>query len=282
MLQTMGPNAVLTLPLGPRALRVAALVLLWVLLVVFLVLMLAARPDTVPGLWWGLFALFAVGVVLQSAAEWHAMKERKKLAQAAQEVRWIHGQGGDARIRSLLVEREKVRARLRHAMGDIVDTVREKVFDTLHNCSLLSAGEANVKAFLWDKAADTFHENSESKLNWGRDWPPVGGHMRDQRTGKMVEVRFGSTMRRLYFHLESGFLNGASYGATPRPVLEGQIQWDAVVQRNPVAWRFKALPLRLRQAEVRLANLLGCDPDDLKLVCNANAATSSILKSLPW
>eukprot|EP01063_Lacrimia_lanifica_P026811 TRINITY_DN3670_c0_g1_i1.p1 TRINITY_DN3670_c0_g1~~TRINITY_DN3670_c0_g1_i1.p1 ORF type:complete len:558 (+),score=260.47 TRINITY_DN3670_c0_g1_i1:85-1674(+) len=120
--------------------------------------------------------------------------------------------------------------------------------------------------------------------DWGGRWKKVGemmkcerGSMRDQ----MIPVQFGKNMRFLYFCLDENFLNAASYGATPRPVMEAREQWDRLIQRNPAAWRFK-VPGVMKELETKLANMIGAHPDDTKVLINANAATSTILKSLPW
>eukprot|EP01062_Namystynia_karyoxenos_P023113 TRINITY_DN1888_c1_g1_i1.p1 TRINITY_DN1888_c1_g1~~TRINITY_DN1888_c1_g1_i1.p1 ORF type:complete len:551 (+),score=190.58 TRINITY_DN1888_c1_g1_i1:70-1653(+) len=93
---------------------------------------------------------------------------------------------------------------------------------------------------------------------------------------------FGAQMRQKHFDLTPYYLNSASYGATPRPVQEARRRYDQQAQQNPVLWRLRELPQRLKEAESMLARVLRCDPTNLRFIMNCNAATSSVLKALPW
>ena len=100
---------------------------------------------------------------------------------------------------------------------------------------------------------------------------------------EIKEKDFGPTMRQWHFtNVPRGHLSGVSMGATPDAVREARVRWDQANQRDPVLFRFKTLPLRLRQAEHQVASVLGVDPNDLKFCLNADQAISSVLKSLPW
>jgi isopenicillin-N epimerase len=94
----------------------------------------------------------------------------------------------------------------------------------------------------------------------------------------------GARMKAEQFALlpQQTFLNAGSYGATPRVVLDARLEWEACEMVGPWAWRVSTLPLRLRQVQNRLAEFVGAHPADLQLMVNANAGTSTILKSLPW
>lgn len=97
-------------------------------------------------------------------------------------------------------------------------------------------------------------------------------------------VPFGAAMKRTHFELIHNhvFLNTGSYGATPRVVLQARANWERCEMHDPIAWRQQVLPFRLRQVQNRLAQFVHCHPADLVLMVNANTATSTVLKSLPW
>ncbi|KAJ9450691.1 putative L-cysteine desulfhydrase 1 [Diplonema papillatum] len=187
------------------------------------------------------------------------------------------------RVRALVALKGAYHAQVRKSMEDIVDTAPERLLNKIHSNSTLNKAEAFGKALVYDKGADTIGA-LESNIHWGSKWKPLGQTMEvpDSNPPSELTVEFGKNMRLLYFELSENYLNAASYGATPRPVMEARAQWDKANQRNPVLWRFKMLPLRLRQAEQRLAAAIGADPSDTKIVLNANAATSGVLKALPW
>eukprot|EP01065_Artemidia_motanka_P022580 TRINITY_DN2677_c0_g1_i1.p1 TRINITY_DN2677_c0_g1~~TRINITY_DN2677_c0_g1_i1.p1 ORF type:complete len:452 (+),score=125.70 TRINITY_DN2677_c0_g1_i1:63-1358(+) len=273
-------TAGLTLPIGPSMLRYCALASIWLCCAGWLALIIVLGPDY-PGLWWSAWAVLFVACCAQTLAESRARKLHKKLHRAATDR---VGRAGKLRLQPLIEEKEFHRARTRHAMTDVVNTVREHLADCLHNWDNHVEG---IKAECYDTAADTLYEDNDH-VDWGGAWKRIGQTMqvpeRNRSPGApdRLQVLFGDNMRRLYFAVGPGFLNGASYGATPLPVLSAQRHWMDQAQRNPVEWRFKSLPFRLKQAEALLAHFLRSDPEDTKLLPNANAATSAILKSLPW
>jgi len=81
---------------------------------------------------------------------------------------------------------------------------------------------------------------------------------------------------------EQIFLNAGSYGATPRVVLDARVEWEACEIISPWSFRVSTVPLRMRQIQNRLSEFVGAHPGDLQMLVNANAATSTILKSMPW
>jgi len=107
----------------------------------------------------------------------------------------------------------------------------------------------------------------EVAIDWGRDWRRVG---------------FGRPLREEFFHLRNVFLNSASYGATPKPVLEARRRWEELAEADPYRWQWEILPNRLNEALNRLAAELGANPQDMQFIINANTATSTVFKSLPW
>jgi isopenicillin-N epimerase len=76
------------------------------------------------------------------------------------------------------------------------------------------------------------------------------------------------------------FLNHGSYGATPRPVQAAQQRWRDRMEAEPVRFFSHDLEPALDAARAALAAFLGCEPQDLALVPNATAGTSSVLRSL--
>eukprot|EP01059_Diplonema_ambulator_P007332 TRINITY_DN16802_c0_g1_i1.p1 TRINITY_DN16802_c0_g1~~TRINITY_DN16802_c0_g1_i1.p1 ORF type:complete len:681 (+),score=58.62 TRINITY_DN16802_c0_g1_i1:77-2119(+) len=266
--------ATILLPLGPAPLRYFAVVLAWAA-AIFLLICMTKPPESYTEGFWAATIISLTAATFLTCSELGAAKQTKKL----KKLSYQHADG--KRVGRLLLLKEQTRARTRHAMNDIVNTLKEKAFNVLHNNELLSKTESCTKGCLSNNTADVILSGSESVIEWGSRWKRLNATMHDSH-GDGLTVRFGVNMRKLYFYLEPGYLNGASYGATPKPVLEGQREWAVIAQRNPASWRFKALPLRLRQIEARLANMFSADPDDLTLLVNANAATSTILKSLPW
>lgn len=78
------------------------------------------------------------------------------------------------------------------------------------------------------------------------------------------------------------FLNHGSYGACPRPVFATYQEWQARLERQPVAF-MNPRHLADRFAEVRtaLGEALGAAADDLVSVPNATAGLNIIARSLP-
>eukprot|EP00754_Rhynchopus_humris_P022381 Rhum_TRINITY_DN14788_c34_g1::Rhum_TRINITY_DN14788_c34_g1_i1::g.119271::m.119271 len=187
------------------------------------------------------------------------------------------------RTKELILQKAKFHAQQRKAMVDIVDTRTERLASMIHGNKIGNVLESKMKAGVLS-AAERVAGILESNMLWGQVWKARGQKMLCTRVDppREIQVEFGRSLRLLYFELEENFLNAASYGATPRPVMDARTQWDLLNQQNPVKFRFKTLPLRLLEVERRLAAEFNADPTDLKLVMNANAATSSILKGLPW
>eukprot|EP01006_Ploeotia_vitrea_P030285 TRINITY_DN62743_c0_g1_i1.p1 TRINITY_DN62743_c0_g1~~TRINITY_DN62743_c0_g1_i1.p1 ORF type:complete len:616 (+),score=50.64 TRINITY_DN62743_c0_g1_i1:61-1908(+) len=97
-------------------------------------------------------------------------------------------------------------------------------------------------------------------------------------------VEFGQEMKDVHFKLDENrlFLNAASYGATPKVVCEARRQWEEIVQSDPVVFQLQYLIPLLKQCVQQLSKLIHSDPNNTVLLVNANAATSTVLKSLPW
>ena len=78
------------------------------------------------------------------------------------------------------------------------------------------------------------------------------------------------------------FLNHGSYGACPQPVFAAYQDWQARLERQPVAF-MNPRHLAILFAEVRhdLAAELGAQADDLVRVTNATAGLNIVARSLP-
>ena len=246
----------------------------------FLLLMILVPPSEDTKIWWGACIVFCGATVFQVLLFLNNDRLARKLNQT-----YI----GGGRLPELMkgeelaevLKRAEQKVTQRHAMFDIVNTLRERIVDTWHNSPIITSIENCYKAAGFNKAADIIHDKSESEIDWYGKWLPLHEEMKT-KDGKILKVEFGSNMRKLYFHLGAGYLNGAMYGATPRPILHGKRQWVESFQNNPVEFRFKALSLRIRQTATEVAQFLGADPDDTVLLTNQDTAFSSIIKSLPW
>eukprot|EP00759_Apiculatamorpha_spiralis_P031977 PhF_6_TR33645/c0_g1_i2/m.49195/K04127/cefD; isopenicillin-N epimerase len=96
---------------------------------------------------------------------------------------------------------------------------------------------------------------------------------------------YGPELKRLFFDSLSKtqiLTNAGSYGTTPTPVLQARADWEVAEQRDPIAFRTKICPVRLRQAANVVCAEIGAHPEDFVFTVNANQATSIVLKSQPW
>uniref|UniRef100_A0A7S1IC17 C2 domain-containing protein n=1 Tax=Eutreptiella gymnastica TaxID=73025 RepID=A0A7S1IC17_9EUGL len=141
------------------------------------------------------------------------------------------------------------------------------VAEKIHRHQGLTDAEASIKGTLWDVFGSA-----------------AGLEKISINIKELPKVQFGHAMRQKYFLLDDTrvFLNAASYGATPLPVLEARRQWEQVSQKDPVLFRFKALTIRLEQARKVLAKAINADPDDLTIHVNANQAFATVLKDFAW
>lgn len=78
------------------------------------------------------------------------------------------------------------------------------------------------------------------------------------------------------------FLTHGTYGACPRPVFAAYQDWQARLERQPVAFMDpRHLAVVLAEARAALGAELGADPDDLAPVVNATAGLNVVARSLP-
>jgi isopenicillin-N epimerase len=76
------------------------------------------------------------------------------------------------------------------------------------------------------------------------------------------------------------FLNHGSFGATPRVVLDRQIELRAQMEREPVRFFVRELEPLLDDTRHTLAAFLGADAAGLAFVPNATAGVNAVLRSL--
>ncbi len=76
------------------------------------------------------------------------------------------------------------------------------------------------------------------------------------------------------------FLNHGSYGATPRPVLAAQRDWQTRFERQPVQFVSRQLLPALQAARQILGVYLNTDADDLVYIPNATFGVNIIARSL--
>eukprot|EP01065_Artemidia_motanka_P004526 TRINITY_DN1213_c0_g3_i2.p1 TRINITY_DN1213_c0_g3~~TRINITY_DN1213_c0_g3_i2.p1 ORF type:complete len:558 (+),score=201.75 TRINITY_DN1213_c0_g3_i2:66-1739(+) len=200
-------------------------------------------------------------------------------------VEHSHGAAGepfsdDPRIKELQQEQREYHCSRRAAMLQM-ETTGSRIAGILFD-NALADGLESVASTGASQVMSGMVQKAQQKIDWGGKYKKIGGVMPDVKTGEELTVEFGDSMRRTYFKLDKGFLNSASYGATPIPVLEGRRAQEDAFQTNPVYWRFTTLPPKWSQAKARLARMMGTDDDYIQIMPNANAATNTILKSLPW
>ena len=81
---------------------------------------------------------------------------------------------------------------------------------------------------------------------------------------------------------EITYLNHASLGACPWPVLRAQDEWRTRLERGPVRFMDTEMEAHLDHARERLAEVVGAQADDLAFVPNATAGLNTVLRSLEF
>jgi isopenicillin-N epimerase len=79
---------------------------------------------------------------------------------------------------------------------------------------------------------------------------------------------------------EAAYLNHGSFGATPRPVLEAQARWRALMEAQPFEFLYRRYDERVGEARAVVAAFLGADPAGLAFVPNATTGVATVLASL--
>ncbi len=77
------------------------------------------------------------------------------------------------------------------------------------------------------------------------------------------------------------YLNFGSFGACPKPIFDDYIQWQYLLEQEPVQFiAFEGVKY-LQKSRKALAKYIHCDPDDVVLVTNPSYAVNAIAKSFP-
>lgn len=80
---------------------------------------------------------------------------------------------------------------------------------------------------------------------------------------------------------EITFLNFGSFGACPKPIFEDYIQWQYLLEREPVQFIAVEGAKYLAESRKALAAFIHCDADDIVLVTNPSYAVNMVAKSFP-
>lgn len=73
-----------------------------------------------------------------------------------------------------------------------------------------------------------------------------------------------------------------SKAMTPIQVRLSRQGWERLVQGDPVMWRFKSLPVRLKETTTKLSRLFSCSTGELMISESTQIARATVLRSLPW
>jgi isopenicillin-N epimerase len=87
-----------------------------------------------------------------------------------------------------------------------------------------------------------------------------------------------------HWTLDAGvtFLNHGSFGACPGRVLAFQNEIRAELERGPVDFMMRKLPLRLAAVRAELAQFVGAQPADLVFGANATAGVNAVVRALSF
>eukprot|EP00668_Euglena_longa_P046472 GGOE01062157.1.p1 GENE.GGOE01062157.1~~GGOE01062157.1.p1 ORF type:complete len:565 (-),score=146.01 GGOE01062157.1:418-2112(-) len=170
----------------------------------------------------------------------------------------------DDRLATLAQRREEVTWVRRRAMEDVVDTLGERIMHSLHTSNTLNFLESRLKEFVIGAAGDMV---STGEVNY--DWTPYQPRS------------FGAELRP-YFHVPAGYLNSASYGCCPQPVVDARSLWDVVNQQDPALWRFRSLMLRLDETCSRVASYVHADVSDVHFLVSSALGVATVARSQAW
>ena len=76
------------------------------------------------------------------------------------------------------------------------------------------------------------------------------------------------------------FLNHGSFGACPKEVLAAQNDWRTRLERDPISFMMRVLPVAIRAQAEGLGALLGARGQDLVFVENATTGVNAILRGM--
>lgn len=83
-----------------------------------------------------------------------------------------------------------------------------------------------------------------------------------------------------YLNPELVFLNNASFGACPKPVMENYQNWQIELENQPVEFMARRSKSLLKNAREQLALFLHCAPDEIVFVTNATTALNIVAHSI--
>ncbi len=79
---------------------------------------------------------------------------------------------------------------------------------------------------------------------------------------------------------EITFLNHGSFGACPKPIFENYQHWQLELEKEPVQFITKKLPLLMKKSREALAGFVHCDAADVFFLPNPTTAINTIMRSL--
>ena len=79
---------------------------------------------------------------------------------------------------------------------------------------------------------------------------------------------------------EITYLNHGSFGACPRPVFEKYQEWQRKLEEQPVKFLTEDLYRGLRESRIALADLVGCDQEEIIFFQNPTTAVTNIIYNL--
>ena len=96
-----------------------------------------------------------------------------------------------------------------------------------------------------------------------------------------AEARHLALREQFLIRPDIAFLNHGSFGACPQPVFERYQAWQRELEREPVDFVDRRLPVLLDGARATLAEYVGCSANDLAFVQNATTGVNLAARSLP-
>ncbi len=113
---------------------------------------------------------------------------------------------------------------------------------------------------------------SDAAVDARRPAPPVPASGPTARPSKLAG----------HWDLEPGvtFLNHGSFGASPRAVLDAQLEWRRRMEGEPVRFLDRELEASLDAARRQVADFVGASHEDLAFVPNATTGINTILASI--
>ena len=79
---------------------------------------------------------------------------------------------------------------------------------------------------------------------------------------------------------EITYLNHGSFGACPKPVFKKYQEWQLKLERQPVKFLTNELYQGLKESRISLANLVGCEQDEIIFFQNPTTAVTNIIHNL--